>query len=1253
MNPANDCKENRDGLLLIREGTSQDQRISPALDPSSAPVDEHAVEHRMVFAREFARFLKYFDANNIEAGAWQPFFSSDVSVLLAVAAVQDVEYYKSNVQEYFNYLKNLGNHADITRAKECLGFLFSCVGTLAKQLDLLKEELPAEITLKGTLKNLVRSQLAPGLQKLLLYYRDGLTGDSPPQHRYLNDAAPAFPIMGEMPSPFKDIVSNGLSRDWIADDSSAEWGGYLNRLNTDIAAYPPTGIYGSGHHPYDRINHIAAHNLFTSIFDQFLKAYARTVCEAEHALATTLTDWDRHEPHYTLFLAFLRLFEYARSEANTLTGRHLDFYYREILRLTEKAAEPAHVHLLVELARQAPRHLLAKGEMFKAGKDDLGKDVRFANGADFVANQALVTGLKTVYRHRNGDKDSLPFQDSRLFASPVANSDDGLQAELTSVDQSWHPFFNKIYKDGLLSEIKMPKAEIGFAISSHYLWLAGGKRSIAVTFSAAGSAARHHRVSGLTYKTEKVIGKTARTPAPFGHISANNAEAGNAMLRHIDYDPADITCLFTAEKGWLEQSVSSFTNINGRLTLAITLGGSCPAVVPYDAKIHGYDFNTGLPVLLVKLKHRDGEDYLYSSLQDFVIDRIDLTVAVEHLKALAVSNDFGPVDTSKPFQPFGASPLTNSSMTIGSKEVFSKVADSCSINVEWFTAPDAYNSETQKVTVDRLLDGEWQPADKTAKDLEIYTSPSGSVKNYPFSFASAINGEPDFSRDENFGAASRNGFVRLRLKSDFGRETYQGDLLGYLQDPKGGTFPGNPPVGPAISSISMNYTASQNMALGTGDVSEISGKDHHFYHLAPFGLAEQHTYLNSKKYIHLLPQFSEAEFYVGVSGLRPPQDLALLFQVADGTADPLSVKPPDHIQWSYLSGNEWLVFDAGTVADRTGGLLNSGIITFSVPRDAVATNTLLPAGSYWLRAAVKRGSDSVCRLRLVAAQALEATFADNGNAPNFPAKVLEAGIIGKLDQPVAEVKKITQPFPGFGWRGKETPPAFYTRISERLRHKDRAIAMWDCERLVLEAFPQIYKVKCLNHTRYEPNGTEKGVYRELAPGHITVVTIPDQQYQNLRDPLRPYTSLGLLDEITAFLIKRISCFATIHVRNPVFEEVEVECKVRLFDGSDETFAMNELKTAITRFLSPWAFPGRGRPSFGGRIYTAALINFVEDLPFVDYVTDFRLIHNGTARPEVVEGTTAVSILVSARDHGITAINPLDAAPPVENCLCEP
>jgi hypothetical protein len=849
----------------------------------------------------------------------------------------------------------------------------------------------------------------------------------------------------------------------------------------------------------------------------------------------------------------------------------------------------------------------------------------------------------------------------------MSNSDDGLGAELTSPDQSWHPFHNKIYKDGALAEIKMPEAEIGFAIASHYLLMAGGTRTVEVQF----------------------------TPAP-----------------DFDFESEDFTFLFTTEKGWLEKTAEkaiedqgpaidmrpgfpgiplpdwrSRRNISGptvagwgvhvekpAFKLIIKLDGSDPAIVPYSSEIHGYNFNTNLPVLLVKLRHKSDSNYIYSKLKDIVIRQIDLKVKVERLKALAVSNDFGPVDTSKPFQPFGAMPKKHSALVIGSKEVFQKKLFSASVNVTWSDTPEPYDDISVDVNIDFLKSGEWTDSKINAQSIDTESFSLGQELDYPFVDS------PDLTQNEPYSPSSTHGFIRLKLNNDFGYSEFQSELIQYIAKAVNKTLTDSdikpePPVGPSISELTLNYTTcQQTIDLTNTDKSKFEERQAHFFHLAPFfGQAEQHPYLKTTldgvnvldETIYLLPQLKhineydnkrpigqvvshKAEFYIGLTGLAPPQNLALFFQVAAGTADPLTLKPETHIHWSYLVGNEWIPFRKEEVEDKTDGLVNSGIITFAVPRYASDTNTILPSGQHWIRAAVESHPDAVCRLLMVAAQGMEITFADKDNDPAFLAKVLPPGTISKLDKPDPVIKQVTQPFETFGGRGKEAAPAFYTRISERLRHKDRAIALWDYERLVLEAFPEVYRVKCLNHTQYEPDEKGTGIYRELAAGHVTLVVIAHQEFQKLRDPLRPYASLGLLKKIETFLRERLSCFITPHVKNPEFEQVAVSCNVCFTKDADETHSLKEMDKAIIRFLSPWAFPGGGSPSFGGRICKSTLINFVEDLPYVDYVTDFKLTHTfldlnniliNREEDEVV-GSKAVSILVSARTHtGITSIKP--------------
>ncbi len=156
-----DCKQNRDALKLLREGTSQDQRLALPLDPNFAPVDQRDVADGMVFAQAYAYFLNYFNANNVKDGDWTPFYGTDVSVQLALAAVQDVEFYRARIKEFLDFLKDLGFGSDETKAKDYLGYLFSSVASLARQFDRMKDALPQDLALKGMLRGLIVNQLAP------------------------------------------------------------------------------------------------------------------------------------------------------------------------------------------------------------------------------------------------------------------------------------------------------------------------------------------------------------------------------------------------------------------------------------------------------------------------------------------------------------------------------------------------------------------------------------------------------------------------------------------------------------------------------------------------------------------------------------------------------------------------------------------------------------------------------------------------------------------------------------------------------------------------------------------------------------------------------------------------------------------------------------------------------------------------------------------------------------------------------------
>ena len=351
--------------------------------------------------------------------------------------------------------------------------------------------------------------------------------------------------------------------------------------------------------------------------------------------------------------------------------------------------------------------------------------------------------------------------------------------------------------------------------------------------------------------------------------------------------------------------------------------------------------------------------------------------------------------------------------------------------------------------------------------------------------------------------------------------------------------------------------------------------------------------------------------------------------------------------------NNWKVFDPDKqiLTNTTNGLLTSGIIQFAIPIDATNDNSRLPSGQHWIKASVPENPDAISRLIDVRAQAVLAEFQDEGNDPDHLGEPLTSETISKLKRSNSAIDEVIQPYASFGGKMEEQQSAFYTRTSERLRHKQRAITIWDYERIVLQKFPSVYKVKCINHTRFEGNLTN---YSEIAPGHVTCIVVSNVQNQNAIDKLRPMTSLDTLTKISDYLQAIISESVELHVWNPLYEEIKADFNVQ-FRSADTGFYIEKLNQDIKEFLAPWSSKCGADITFGGRIHKSMILNFVEERSYVDYVTCFKMYHKVEDSTEVnpnedvdeVEATTAVSILGSAETHIITPI-PFGS----EGCDCD-
>jgi hypothetical protein len=295
-----------------------------------------------------------------------------------------------------------------------------------------------------------------------------------------------------------------------------------------------------------------------------------------------------------------------------------------------------------------------------------------------------------------------------------------------------------------------------------------------------------------------------------------------------------------------------------------------------------------------------------------------------------------------------------------------------------------------------------------------------------------------------------------------------------------------------------------------------------------------------------------------------------------------------------------------------------------------------------LRATAEKESDGIPHIIDIKCQAAKAVFKDKNNDPDYQAKPLPEKTISKMVVADSSIKKIEQPFTSFGGKIQEQSDEFYTRVSERLRHKNRSITIWDYERIILQNFPSVYKVKCLNHTRFE--GTSASI-NEAAPGNVSLVVVSNIRNKNAVDPLKPRTSLSTLDDIKAFVGKIRSPYINVHVYNPLFEEVKVKFNVRFYPGFDKGIYSVQLNEALIKFLSPWAYATGSDIVFGGKIHKSVILNFVEEQEYVDYITCFEMFHIVPGDPdndpekdvdEAITSTSA-SVLGSASKHEIKVL----------------
>ncbi|MBS1663833.1 MAG: baseplate J/gp47 family protein [Bacteroidetes bacterium] len=406
----------------------------------------------------------------------------------------------------------------------------------------------------------------------------------------------------------------------------------------------------------------------------------------------------------------------------------------------------------------------------------------------------------------------------------------------------------------------------------------------------------------------------------------------------------------------------------------------------------------------------------------------------------------------------------------------------------------------------------------------------------------------------------------------------------------------NEPWTPIIQGMSLDYTA----------VATIT--DINLIHLYPFSGTYKKEELSQSP--TLFPSFcDEGTLFLGLTALVPGSDVNILFQLAEATSD--TEEDPEPLQWSYLDENVWKPLRTGfeILDDKTNDLSTSGIIKFAIPGNINTENTVMPSGLSWIRASIPGNSGIVAETIAVYTQAIEATFTDA--ATNDTERLdtpLLSNSLTKLNTADANIKKVDQPYDSFGGRVAETDGYFYVRVSETLRHKGRAIQSTDYERIALDAFPQVFKAKCIPHS-LGLNAHKYANDYPMAPGYVLLAVIPDLNQLKAPASFEPRVPLSMLEAIEDKMRQLTSPFVRFRAMNPRYEKVDFSIQVKLLPDKDETFYKQKLQDDIREFMAPWSVGQFDKLRFGQVINRSDVIRFLETRDYIDYIIDWKWRHD--------------------------------------------
>jgi hypothetical protein len=1155
-----------------QSGTFRKGRVLPALWATSAPIDERTPEELLNYLLDLASNIPFYNLNNEPAHHnWELFFKNDISFALAKIAVYDLNAIEKKLIDNSTNL----NHAKHTDRKEAKIQQFK--DDTIQLINEFEHWYHIASELEGSYETI--SAIAQSTQSMASDWQDWIRiSFEETNHKLLHP----------------DTPSELFQRIKI----------FLDKEASLIAA------------PQENIEERTGH--FRFIYRLFYRAISTVVNFAQKEFPKTLLH-QGHTPPAAMLISFLQLFKFNQQHLNQFTKRHLDYYYYNILGAKHEKAQPDFTYLSLLLSEGHSTYQLKAGTQFSAGIDEKGIETLYHTQKDVLLSRANIQSVKTLFMEMDPDVDlgSSYRLASGLYCAADAWSQDGFGQPFETDHISWPPF-GESPADNRMHRLRTRAAEIGFCIASHIFLLGSGKRSIFLNLKFSAASYGKFKLYIEDIALNKNITFNAAFLQLFGnafHISLSGAEG---WIENLDYH--------------IETNNDADQN---NIKIEIILDERQPSIVPNPTLQHqNRHLSEHWPVMRVLLKKVDNV-FVYSLLEILNLSKIDIDVKVEGLKQLLLFNEFGQLNVSSPYLPFGPLPKRQSYLLFGSAELSIKKLVELNIQIDWFDLPDqlggfdAYyenypydlGNDQFIVSFSALNNYHFQPKAEERQVFHLFSWNELGTLSKQSALANVnlnkLDLSPDYSIREldAFTTNSQSGFFRIELVAPgeaFGHRVYPQLFADVTVKnvnrarPRLFRKPAPPhplpsePYTPKVKSLSIDYSASTSLQFEPTKFRENERLNRDtFTLLHPFGI-EQSFKDGIAGNQELIPSFEErGQLLIGLKGLDLPLPIHLFFKLKNIQQEG-SITNPSKLVMYYLSDNRWTPFNKEDIlSDGTHAFTATGILTLKLPKNIKKGNTILDSHLYWIRIAFKELNSKINEVELLTTNALKVFWMPNEQASHFNLTATRSKIT-ELKQRNNAIESLIQLENFQGGRAAENQNEFYTRISERLRHKGRAIDSWDYEHLILEAFPEVSQVKCIGHNQYRMYNPDKN--NLIKPGEVYVVVVPTMN--SLTEPIKG--DKDLLKKVEDFLYRVCSPTIKLKVIFPEFEQIRINGNVVFEEATTPGIMLDRLLRDIARFICPWTV--EDILPLGEQLSIHEIFRFIESRPYVRFFTKFSMIH---------------------------------------------